>query len=157
MPTCLNSIVRAGKLSTGLLVSVVLNLLLAAGVGYVLFGSKLGLPPLPWLRETTPAVAGSNTGTPATPTNDAREVNALGRIQAAGGLISVFGPTGDRVKQYLVNVGDLVPAGKELGTLNGAADRQLQLDSLKTQIAEAEALQKAIEASAKAKLADIDA
>ena len=157
MPTCLNSIVRAGKLSTGLLFSVVLNLLLAAGVGYVLFGSKLGLPPLPWLRETTPAVAGSNTGTPATPTNDAREVNALGRIQAAGGLISVFGPTGDRVKQYLVNVGDLVPAGKELGTLNGAADRQLQLDSLKTQIAEAEALQKAIEASAKAKLADIDA
>jgi HlyD family secretion protein len=160
-PTCLNLTRRAGKLSGGLLFSLVLNLLLAAGIGYVFFGAKLGLPPVPGLPVTTPQPAtgggGSTTGTPSTSGADGREVNALGRIQPGGGLISVFGPAGDRVKQFSVTVGEVVPAGKELGTLSGTADRQLQLDSLKTQISEAEALQEAIRASAKAKLADIDA
>ncbi len=157
MPTCMNFCRRAGKLSTGLLFSVLLNLLLAGAVAYLFYGSKIGLPGVPVSTGNTAGGSTSGSTNTSNTTSDAKEVNALGRIQAAGGLISVFGPTGDRVKQYLVNMGDVVPAGKELGTLNGAADRQLQLESLKTQITEAEALQKAIEASAKAKLADIDA
>ena len=137
---------RPGKTGPGLLLSVLLNLALAGGVAYLLFGPK---PP-------PPSAVGTGTSATSTPAAGG-EVNALGRIQPGGGLVSVYGPPGDRIGSFSVSVGADVTEGQQLAVLSGEEDRELQLKSLRAQIQEAEALRKAITASKAAKLADIDA
>jgi HlyD family secretion protein len=138
---------RPGKTGPGLLISLLLNAALAAGVLYLLFGPKTGSPG---------GTAGVGTGG-TTPSSPATEVNAIGRIQPAGGLVAVYGPPGDRVQEFKVQVGDTVALDQPLGVLSGEADRKLQLQSLDAQIKEADALRASIVASKAAKLADIDA
>jgi HlyD family secretion protein len=143
------SMCRSGKIGPGLILSVVLNLALACGVGYLLYSSKFSNPS---------STSGGMLGTTGTSSPIAlNEVNSLGRIQPGGGLVSVFGPPGDRVSEFQVNVGDTVAADQKLATLAGEEDRKLQLQAIDSQIKEAEALRTSIEASKKAKLADIDA
>jgi HlyD family secretion protein len=137
---------RPGRLSLGLLLSVAINLALAGGIGYLVFVKRPG--------ETG---GGGATGSVPAGAAAGGDVSALGRIQPAGGLVSVYGPPGDKVAEYLVGVGDAVAADHKLATLAGEADRKLQLEALDAQIKEAEALQASIEASKAAKLADIDA
>jgi HlyD family secretion protein len=138
---------RPGKVGPGLILSVVLNLALAGGVGYLLFGPK---PQSSVGEFGTPGGSGAGVETTGT-------VSALGRIQPAGGLVSVFGPPGDRILKYSVKVGDVVTKDQPLAVLAGEEDRRLQLQSLDAQIREAKALVESIKASEKAKLADIDA
>jgi HlyD family secretion protein len=138
---------RPGKTGPGLILSVLLNVALAVGVGYLLFGPKPGSP------GGTFGGSGGTTSTPAA----GGEVSALGRIQPAGGLVSVFGPPGDRVQEFKVKVGDTVTKDQPLAVLSGEDDRRLQLESLDAQIKEAESLKASIRASKAAKLADIDA
>lgn len=143
----MRSSVRPGKINLGLILSLVLNAALAAGVAFLLFGPK---PP-----------ANGGTGTSGTPGGSdapaATEVSALGRVQPAGGLIAVFGPPGDRVVKFHTPLGERVDAGTKLATLSGEGERDSQLKALDAQIEESKSLRDAIEASKTAKLADIDA
>jgi len=145
------ALARPGKVGGLLIVSLVLNLALLSGGAYLYSTGKFAVP-------AGSAGTGAGTAAPnANLLNSTSDVNALGRIQPFGGLISVFGPPGDRVTKFNVKLGDGVAIGKPLGELSGSADRQLQLDSLEVQVKEAKALKESILASSKAKLADIDA
>jgi len=145
------ALARPGKVGGLLIVSLVLNLALLSGGAYLYSTGKFATP-------AGSAGTGAGTAAPnANLLNSTSDVNALGRIQPFGGLISVFGPPGDRVTKFNVKLGDGVAIGKPLGELSGSADRQLQLDSLEVQVKEAKALKESILASSKAKLADIDA
>ncbi len=137
---------RPGKINFGLLLSLVLNVALAAGVGWLLFGPK-----------PTPGGGGGSGGGVSTPEPaSAGEVSALGRVQPTGGLIAVFGPPGDRIEKFEKFNGP-VRAATKLATLSGEGERQAQVDALAAQVKEAEALKVSVEASKKAKLEDIDA
>lgn len=123
--------------------SVVANVALAGGVAYLLF--------------TSPRKAATGTyNSSGSPTAAKGAVEALGRIQPAGGVIAVFGPPGDRVLT-VAPVGKAVAANETLATLSGDDERQLNLKTLEAQIKEAEALKVATEAATKAKLADLEA
>jgi HlyD family secretion protein len=135
---------RSGKTSFGLILSVVLNVALAAGVAYLLFGPK---------PSAGTTAAGGTTGT--TPLPGGGDVSALGRVQPLGGLIAVYGPPGDRVVKFERPLGERVEAGKKLAILSGEGERETQVKALEAQIEEAEALREAIIASKEAKLADI--
>lgn len=137
---------RSGKIGFGMILSVILNVALAAGVAYLLFGQKL-----------TPGgtTSGGTTGTTELPGGG--DVSALGRVQPLGGLIAVFGPPGDRVVKFDKPLGERVTGGTKLATLSGEGERDTQVKALEAQIDEAKALRAAIEASKTAKLADIDA
>ena len=74
----------------------------AAGVGGALYYSNRNAPS-PSRR------ADPDNGTPATPS---ARVSALGRLQPAGGVIPVYGPPGDRIKEMKpLNPGDTLKAG----------------------------------------------
>jgi len=137
---------RCGKLSPLLLVSVVANLALAGGAGYLLFAPK---------KSGTGTLALGGAGQPSTPATGGA-VESLGRIQPAGGVIAVYGPPGDKLKT-VVAVGKTVAAGEMIATLSGDDERQLNLSTLAAQIAEAESLKVAIAAATRAKLADLEA
>jgi HlyD family secretion protein len=137
---------RPGQVNVGLILSLLLNAALAAGVAYLIFLA----PP-----KTTPG-GNSPSGTPEQPA--AGEVSALGRIQPSGGLIAVFGPPGDRITKFDVTLGQRVDGNRtQLATLSGEDERELQVKALAAQIEEAQALKAAILASQQAKLKDIDA
>ena len=140
------SVRRSGKLSPLLLASVVANLALAGAAGYLLFGTK----------KTGPGTLALGGGGSTDPTAGGA-VEALGRIQPAGGVIAVYGPPGDKVKELKVAVGRTVAVGEPLATLSGDDERELNLKTLDTQIAEANALIAAIKASTQAKLTDLEA
>ena len=135
--------VRTGQVTPLLVLSIVANLALAGGVGYLLLQPK----------------ATTNDGNPRAGSGDGsdKEVNALGRIQPAGGLISVYGIPGDQIAALTVKVGDTLAPAQTLGTLSGEKSRALSLKTLQAQIHEAENLRKAIESSRDAKLADLEA
>ncbi len=134
--------VRTGQVNPLLLLSVVANLALAGAVGYLMLQPKATI-------DSNPR-AGTGEGAD-------KEVNALGRIQPAGGLISVYGIPGDQITALTVKVGDSLAPAQRLGTLSGEKSRALSLETLQAQIGEAESLRKAIEASRDAKLADLEA
>ena len=46
-------------------------------------------------------------------------------MQPAGGVVSVFGPPGDRVLKLNVDVGSPVKKGDPLAELSGQAEREL--------------------------------
>ena len=125
-----------------LLLSLLANVGLALGVGWFALKSKPADAP----EKRTGTGQGSD-----------QEVNALGRIQPAGGLISVYGVPGDQLASLGVKVGDNVIAGQKLGELSGEKSRGLSLVTLQKQIEEAVKLRKAITDSRDAKLLDIDA
>jgi HlyD family secretion protein len=136
---------RPGKVSLGLVLSLVLNVALAAAAGFLLFGPKP--------RPAGDGGGGAGGGDlPA-----AGEVSALGRVQPYGGLIAVYGPPGDRVVKFDVPLAQPVKARTKLATLSGEDERAAQVRALEAQIEEAKALREAIEASKTAKLADIEA
>lgn len=138
---------RPGKIHPGLILSLVLNVALAAGVAFLLFGPK---PP--------PGGKAPPNGTPGgSETASAGDVSALGRIQPQGGLLAVYGPPGDRIVKFEKQAGEAVTAGTKLATLSGEGERESQVKALEAQIEESKALREAIEASKTAKLADIDA
>jgi HlyD family secretion protein len=136
---------RPGKINVGLILSLLLNAALAAGVAYLVFGPK----PKP------PGGGGGTTNTAELPA--AGEVSALGRVQPTGGLIAVFGPPGDRVVKFHTPLGEPVGGGTKLATLSGEGERESQVNALEAQIKESKTLREAILASQQAKLADIDA
>ena len=84
-------------------------------------------------QETTPATAAP---TPTAP----RAITALGRIEPAGGVIQVGGPSGQRIERLLVREGQQVRKGQALAYLESHAERLAERDLANSQVAEAQAL-----------------
>ena len=137
--------VRPGRSSLPLAVSLVANAALAGWVVYSAVNNPTGDPHRPAVNGAASAAATANA------------VEALGRVQPAGGVISVFGPPGDRITDLKVGLGSPVKKGDLLAALAGDKERTLSVSTLDAQRKEAESLQASIRATAQAKLADIDA
>jgi HlyD family secretion protein len=85
------------------------------------------------------------------------QVTALGRLEPAGGVVSVGAPPGYRLDSLAVKVGDDVEEGEEIGRLNGylAADEEvayvkIQLEDAQSRFAADEAYGQALVAEAEA-------
>ena len=85
------------------------------------------------------------------------KVSALGRIEPSGGVISVFGPPGDRIEKLWAKQGDDVAKDTILAELASRKDRALERDLVVIQLREARAQRAAIDDAGKAKIALIDA
>jgi len=87
----------------------------------------------------------------------ADSIQALGRLQPAGGVVNVFGTPGERVVASAVALGSVVAKGDRLLTLSGEAEQTLAVAALDAQLREAEAGKAAAGRSREAKRADLDA
>ncbi len=120
-----------------------------------LLGNAALLGALGYLHFAKPAASG---GRPAeTRAVAADSVQALGRLQPAGGVVNVFGTPGDRVAESTVALGGVVAKGDRLMKLSGEAEQTLSLAALDAQLREAEQAKAAAAQSRVAKLADLDA
>ncbi len=133
---------RPGRINPLLALSLLANLALAAGLAYFAY-----------LKPAPTRLAATGPGAAATPAPDA--IVALGRVQPAGGVVSVFGPPGDRLLKLNADLGAPVKKGEPLAELSGRAERELSVKALDAQITEAEALRASIARSKEAKLADL--
>jgi HlyD family secretion protein len=97
------------------------------------------------LSPSPPAVAEPAEGRPAT-------VKALGRLEPAGGVLSIGVPVPDRLGEVLVREGDLVEKGQELARLDSHADRLAERDLAASQLEEAKARLAAVTASGEKQL-----
>ncbi|GAB4217104.1 MAG: ABC exporter membrane fusion protein [Synechococcales cyanobacterium] len=66
-------------------------------------------------------------------------VGALGRLQPAGRVITVGGPTGERVGELLVAEGDVVQQGEVIARLDNYGERLAERNYAASQLAEAQA------------------
>ncbi len=133
---------RSGRVGLPFVLSLLANVALAGGLVYLTF--------------LKPAPGGQSGGGPGTGTVPAGEaVVALGKVQPAGGVISVFGPPADRVTKLNVDLGSKVNAGDKLAELAGDEERRLSVQAIDAQLKEAEALRASITKSRDAKLADL--
>lgn len=64
-------------------------------------------------------------------------IHALGRVEPTGGLYPVGAPAGARVDRILVELGQEVQEGQELGYVDGYAERTGQVALIEAQLAEA--------------------
>lgn len=65
-------------------------------------------------------------------------IEAIGRLEPAGGIYQISGLTGDRLAKLMVSAGDQVAAGQVLAELDSYQVRKAQLDAAEAQLAEAE-------------------
>lgn len=79
-------------------------------------------------------------------------VVAQGQLQPDGGVVSLIGPTGDRLLRWDVAEGDRVKAGQSLGELESLAARSQELRVAQTQLREARARAEAEKRVAEARL-----
>jgi HlyD family secretion protein len=119
----------------------------------LLLGIALGVAGAYMLGGAGSSLWRKQTGTPVTKT----KVSSLGRIQPKGGVISVFGPPGDRIEKLSAKLGDQVAKDTVLAELASRKDRALERDLVAVQLREARAQRAAIEDAGKAKIAVIDA
>jgi len=124
--------------------SLTINLALAAGVGYYAYWKP---------KQESNARAETGSGSAAA----GGGIEALGRVQPTKGTISVFGVPGDRIVELKVGLGSDVTAGQQLAVLSGDHERELGLGALRAQQKEAEALKASIVLSKAAKLEDVSA
>ena len=132
---------RAARLGLPLAASLVGNAALLGALGYTHFAKPAGTP---GRAADTRAVA-------------ADSIQALGRLQPAGGVVNVFGTPGDRVAESPVTLGGVVAKGDRLVTLSGEAEQTLAVAALDAQLGEAEAAKAAAGRARVAKRADINA
>ena len=134
---------RVGGLSTPLIVSLLANLLLAGGLLYLFV-----------IQPKLEARDAAETAAAAPPAR--QSIEALGKIQPEGGVVSLYGPTGERVESLSVQVGDTVTAGQQIATLSGDAQRKSQINALQAQLEEAKALAESIRASSDKRIVDLE-
>jgi HlyD family secretion protein len=91
------------------------------------------------------------------PEREADSIGAPGRLQPTGGVIAVYGPTGERIARLLVRQGEEVKEDQPLAVLHSKEDREEDRKLAREQLDAAEAQKKAIRAAGAARLAVIDA
>ena len=87
---------------------------------------------------------------------DDREISALGRIQPVGGVVSILGPVGDSIKEYVYN-DEAVKAGQAIAVLKSQQLTHQQYLAAVAQRSEAEARRDAEIVVAQARVAAADA
>ncbi len=80
------------------------------------------------------------------------EVQALGRLEPAHGILAIAGVVGDRIEELKVKEGDELTAGAPIAVLASRPLRQIEKQLLELQIAEAEARRAAEVAAAEARI-----
>jgi HlyD family secretion protein len=117
------------------LIFIVIGLAVAVagwfGYRYATGGSLLGVS----VGGASLTSSNSSDGGAAQP----REARALGRLEPAGGVIAVAAQVGDRLKELTVAEGGMVTQGEPLGEMESRQIRELEVQSLEIQIAEAKA------------------
>lgn len=85
-------------------------------------------------------------------------ITAKGRLEPAGGIVSVYGPPGDRIREMKVKPGDAVTRDSTLlFVLASRPDRAAERELAERQYEEAKRLYEAIKLAGDAKLKEIDA
>jgi HlyD family secretion protein len=103
--------------------------------------------------SVSPSVGNGETASaPVVPTS----INALGRLEPSGGVISIFGPLGDRVDKLEVAQGAPVKQDQVLAVLASRTDRQQEARLAEIQLEEAKRQDAAIRSAAESKLVEID-
>jgi HlyD family secretion protein len=122
-------------------VSVVIGLVaFAAGVGVTLVFSN---------KPTVPDRGSAGPTATAVPLR----VSALGRIQPAGGVIPVYGPPGDRIKELkALAPGAVLKSGDPIATLAGREQREGEVKVAEAQLQEAKDALKAAKESGQKKI-----
>jgi len=134
---------RPGRLGLPLAASLLGNAALLATLGYFQYTKPTAVSPGDPVTDSRAASAAS--------------IQALGRLQPAGGVVNVFGPPGGRVVESAVTLGSVVAKGQRLLTLSGEAEQALAVAALDAQSREAEAAKVAAVKSRDAKQADLAA
>ncbi len=88
-----------------------------------------------------------------------RSLSALGEVQPAGGIISIYGPPEDRILKFAqpLHVGQSLKSGDPLVILESQRARESEVKLARVQVQQAEQQQDAIRKAADAKLAELDA
>lgn len=79
----------------------------------------------------------AETEAPVAPKPLKRNISALGRVEPQGEVITLGGPTGERVGQLLVQEGQTVTKGQPLVYLESYQERQVEKDLAASELAEA--------------------
>jgi HlyD family secretion protein len=92
------------------------------------------------------------------PDTDAWSISALGEVRPAGGVISFYGPPGDRILKFAepLHPGMAVKAGAPLIILASQKDRQKELALAEAQLNQARQQREAIRKAADAKLEELE-
>jgi HlyD family secretion protein len=102
---------------------------------------------------------GKTTGTAQPPTApDVRSLSALGQVQPAGGVITIYGPPGDRILRFAepLHPGQTVKAGAPLVVLESQKAHQKELALAETQLKQARQQREAIRKAGDAKLEELE-
>jgi HlyD family secretion protein len=81
--------------------------------------------------------AGQNSKNSSSARFDDHNVHALGRLEPAGGVLTIGALVGDRIEELEVKEGDTITAGKTIATLASRSMRQLEYEAVRAQIKEA--------------------
>jgi HlyD family secretion protein len=122
-------------------------------VGWLVYDTNVrGKLSIPGLAATQPTAVDQ----PPAPTGP---IGALGRVQPVGGVISIFGPPGDRILRFKegLTLGAVVKPGEELAELSGDTERRLAVAALEAQVQEAARLKAAILKTMESGLKNLDA
>jgi ABC exporter DevB family membrane fusion protein len=92
------------------------------------------------------------------PDPEARSLSALGQVQPADGVITIYGPPGDRILKFAepLHPGQTVKAGTPLVILASQKAHQKELALAETQLNQARQQQEAIRKAADAKLEELE-
>lgn len=137
------------------IVIVVAALVMLSGVwlAYYFGGfAWLGYAPKPGAGDSADGTTAGGASAHRASDSASREVAAIGRLEPAGGIISIGEGLVDRLESLFVEEGSTVAKGKPLAKLESHALRELELASYDAQIKEAEARRSAEENLAEARI-----
>ena len=118
------------------------------------FGAFAALGYSPHKGANNNSAVGSNSGAAVRPVadNSPREVAAIGRLEPAGGVLTIGESLGDRLASLAVEEGSVVAKDTLLAVLDSRRLRELEVESYDAQIKEAEARRTAEEGLAEARI-----
>lgn len=117
----------------------------------VAFGAGIGATLVYTNRTSTPADGSNSEGSSSTKTPS--RVSALGRLQPAGGVIPVYGPPGDRIKEMKpLAPGMVLKSGEPIATLASHEQREGDVKVAEVQLQEAKDSLKAAKESGQRKI-----
>jgi len=130
--------IRSGRAWVGVVIALVA---FAAGVGAALFYSKSNGAPV------------DRTAPDTSPGQSPARVSALGRLQPAGGVVPVYGPPGDRIKEMKpLTPGTMLKSGDPIATLASREQREGDVKVAEVQLQEAKDSLKAAKESGQKKI-----
>jgi HlyD family secretion protein len=131
-------------------VILLVGLLVALGAGAAAW--KRGWFTLGEGNRTTSSNADGSAGDNGFPQSIDRDVHALGRLEPAGGILTIGAVVGDRVESLKVREGEDIDQGDTIAILASNVLRDLEHQAVEAQISEANGRLQAEEAAAEARI-----